>query len=138
MHSSPLCNFEPIGDGGHRCKNCGTRITTSRLPISQYCTGSAVRPRRRAAARQLPVREARPDYASFTSLPVAIAACPFRGGIVDHHGCQLCGPHRGVLMPVAECQIHGTCTPRKFAAGQPEQSCLSCDDWHRPPPVDGD
>lgn len=52
-------------------------------------------------------------------------ACQHLGEQIDERICELCG-RKGQVEPLRVCELHGECTVRKYKAGQPEPSCLSC------------
>jgi hypothetical protein len=55
--------------------------------------------------------------------------------------CELCGPEKGLFVPIRHCDMHGECARRKFKSGtarsddgRPIGICLGCTD-RKPPPA---
>lgn len=111
--------------GADACKVCQQTATPKTGEPNRVTVAIAVRAthgeRRRAIIERYGDLIRREGYR-----PTFVPECVYRGVQTGERECKLCGRH-GQPEPVYACQIHGSCTVRKYRNGsQPEAVCLVC------------
>ena len=121
MTTPPLCDFRgPVS--GNRCRCRSPRVQPAPdglvpLTLCRICPQRVVDGVPIAPPAMPPPQPVRLDP----------GPCIHRGPIVREERCRLCGD-RERIEPVHACALHGTCSLRRYAVGQPEPVCLRCDD----------
>lgn len=115
------CRFKRVSPGEVQCVECSLLLRTTLPADSLVCP---CRPR----AKRRDIRAGGSEADPFEEFP-----CRFRGRVVRTTLCELCGPEKGLQVPVRACSVYGECVRRKFKSGAAKSAdgremgvCLSC------------
>lgn len=117
------------------CVNLGLRILEDGRKLCSITSGGKVSARWTTASecQQCPVASGQSTVpfwirpSSQTVGPLGtILPCVHRGPPIRVVKCKTCG-QKDLGVSVLSCEIHGECTTNRYAAGQKEKCCLTCD-----------